>query len=331
MDPERAFQKDFVSRLDEATIGVPSKAVAEAIGISTGTLSKRRLGISAFTAYEMCRLAERFGVSLTTTPAPDTARFVFEADTAHARGLDPERYLARLEGAIAEAGGELDSAQLTIATTDIPLLWLLGEPDLVAAKLYAFTVAAATRVPEPLDLDALPSTWAARAAAVAEAHERVASVEVWGTRPLLAFLQDVERLALARCLDAVAVERIAAAIARVVERMFEAAAESRKAGGGAFELYTNGAHSSSPILGLRTGVYRAVHLTLDYPHAMSAYGPGAYAYLERYVSRLRAQATRVSGVGQANSRALRAELLKRIGDRRARALGLLEMAEATPL
>ncbi len=317
---EKEFRAQWFARFKALEPEVSAPELSAFLGISLSNAYKRKRGETGFTTYEMWRLAERYSIPLQPSPDADTIRVSFEADRVPASGFDPERYLARLERPIARFGGSLSDVSLTISTTDIPILWLFNEPTLALVKRYAFTYFAATRAPEAFDLATAlneQAAWAERARAIALAHASVASVEIWGHRPLATFLNQIERLAYLHAIRRRDVDAIFAALVRVAEQMFESAATARKAGGGAFALYVNDSHSTCPLILVSSGGQHVLHLTLDHPHVMSSADPEARAYYLDHVERIRRYADHVNGVGRSmNSRVLRTEMLERIEDKR---------------
>ncbi len=312
--PEQRFFNDWRMRLIRATdaSGESARDTAEWLELSESAYYRRRRGEMPFTAWELIRLSERFGLEMAPSP-PGLQRFSFSAPLSPTQAFDEHRYLESIEH-VAERfrvrEGEPVS-RIRISSSDIPVFYLFREPELAALKRYLFTLAVDARDATPFRLDKEiheATQFIRRTRCVNEHYSEAASEEIWGPGPLRSLVHQILLLVESGMLHRADSEAVFVAAARVVDKLEEQLTASTKRRSGSLRLWQNRLHSTNSTISLANGRHRALYLTFDNPNFIASQGEGAVAYFNGHFELLRRRSRRVAGRGASSPARFCAEL-----------------------
>ena len=302
---EDAFMEQFRFRLLAASEAHEEQVAetAEWLGISKSSYYRRRRGEMAFTAYEVVALSRRFGINILETGAP---QFDFSVPLAADADFDEGRYLGQLEAAAATFP-EPAATEVLASATDIPVFYLLADPDLAALKRYLFGLAIDASQARRFSLAVARREHAEfihRAARVSRLYRATRREEAWGPSPLRSLLYQVLLLVESAALREEDCDAIFDAIEGVVGRLERSLVGAPAPGAPAAEaasprltLWQNRLHATSSIICVRSGSTGRLFVTFDNPNFFHAENPDAVAYFEAHFAALRRRSLPVGGPG----------------------------------
>ncbi len=268
---------------------------ADWLGISKSAYYRRRRGEMPFSAFEYVALSQRFGLDM--APA-DTPQFDFEVPLSADTAFNEKRYLQQLEGAAA-AFPDPGKVEVLVSTTDIPIFYLLAEPDLAAFKRYLFGLAIDASAARKFRLSRARQEHAEfvmRSAAISRVYAKTCREEAWGPAPLRSVLYQLLLLVESAAISQDDCEAILSGLERVVDRL-EASLSGPEEGNGRLKLWQNRLHTTSSIICMRSGAVGRLFVTFDNPNFFHSENPGAVTYFESHFEALRRRSLRVAGHG----------------------------------
>ena len=293
---EDAFTEQFRFRLLAASEahGEQVADTAEWLGISKSAYYRRRRGEMPFTAYEVVALSQRFGIDILEAGTP---QFDFSVPLAADADFDEGRYLGQLEAAAA-AFPDPGAVEVLASATDIPVFYLLAEPDLAALKRYLFGLAIDASQARRFSLAAARREHAEfvhRAARLSRLYADTRREEAWGPSPLRSLLYQVLLLVESAAIREADVTTILDAIERVVGRLERSLVGAD--GDPRLKLWQNRLHATSSIICMRSGPTGRLFVTFDNPNFFHSENPEAVAYFEAHFAALRRRSRPVGGPG----------------------------------
>jgi len=296
---EQAFMEDWRLRLIEAAdaCNENGQETAEFLGISKSAYYRRRRGDMPFSAYEYVLLSRRFGLDMLPNKEA-IPRFGFEAPMEADATFDETRYLSQLEASSQLFTSPMDTSVL-VSTTDIPIFYLFGEPDLAALKRYLFGLAIDAKGARRFELDAARKTHAKfihKTASVARAYEKTQREEAWGPSPLRSLTYQILLLVESSAIQLEDCRALFEAIKRVIDRL-EKSLNGRSEQEGSLKLWQNRLHATSSILQFTGPSANRLFVTFDNPNFFSSEDPKAIAYFSGHFEALRKRSQRIAGHG----------------------------------
>jgi len=296
---EQAFMEDWRLRLIAASDATQENGqeTADFLGISKSAYYRRRRGDMPFSAYEYVLLSRRFGLDMLPNKEA-IPRFGFEAPMEADSTFDETRYLSQLE-ASAKLFEDPNNVSVLVSTTDIPIFYLFGEPDLTALKRYLFGLAIEAKGARRFDLAIARKTHATfigRTAAVSRAYRTTHREEAWGPSPLRSLTYQILLLVESSAISLEDCQALFAAIARVIDRLEKSLTEASP-DEGPFKLWQNRLHATSSILQFTSPYANRLFVTFDNPNFFSTEEPKAIAYFSGHFEALRKRSLRIAGHG----------------------------------
>ena len=189
---------------------VSRQELANILGISTRNLHRRLSGQTPFTLKEYYQLSQRF--QLAPLGAENQLRLTITGDATHSPTFDVDAYLDRLQGAAAAL--TLPNLELRVTTTDLPVFYLLADPDLCHLKLLSFVTRQQSGTLN------LTEAQLSSCAALSAHYRGLTRTEIWGPAPLRSFFHQIERLVDERAVTADVVERGLVAIKQLASDLY---------------------------------------------------------------------------------------------------------------
>lgn len=300
-------------------------ATAEWLGISKSAYYRRRRGEMPFTAYEVVALSQRFHLEVVPT---DLQQFDFEVPLEADADFDEGRYLQQLESAVA-AFPDVSAVDVLVSATDIPVFYLLAEPDLAALKRYLFGLAIDASKARRFSLAASRKQHAEfvlRTGRLSRTYTSTRREEAWGPTPLRSLLYQVLLLVENAAIREEDCWAVFDAIERVVGRLerdlvTELGAGDEEGGGGQLplKLWQNRLHATSSIISVRSTGASRLFVTFDNPNFFHSENPEAVAYFSAHFAALRKRSLPVQGAGGIGPGRYGQELRAEVARGRARA------------
>ena len=303
--PEETFISAWRARLTErlAERRITPRQLGRLLGLRNATAARRRLrGETHFTAYEVLRLSQAFGL-------PTDPRALVSPTLGLRLGspLDEEFSADRLVASVLAIAKSLlapdhldrDAAAPTyyVSTTDLPFAYLCAYPRLAALRLFSLEGGGGRR---DVDFDYARMRVQRRGlfagiAEVAALHGASDNVEVWSANPLASLLATVEVLRKRNALSEAFTAEVFDDLDALIDDIRLAAKTGAKPGGGRFELYEHDlATRTTDVVVVGPQVRLTIH-TLRHPHfAVSEDAATAGLFLELF-ERLRREATLIDG------------------------------------
>jgi len=296
---EQAFMEDWRLRLIAAADASHENGqeTADFLGISKSAYYRRRRGDMSFSAYEYVLLSRRFGLDMLPNKEA-IPRFGFEAPMEADTSFDEVRYLTQLE-ASSRLFAKPEDVSVLVSTTDIPIFYLFGEPDLAALKRYLFGLAIDAKGARRFDLAAARKTHAAfigRTATVSRAYRTTHREEAWGPSPLRSLTYQILLLVEGSAIQREDCQALFEAIGRVIDRL-EKSLSGETEEEGPLKLWQNRLHATSSILQFTSPHANRLFVTFDNPNFFSTEEPKAIAYFSGHFEALRKRSLRIAGHG----------------------------------
>lgn len=296
---EQAFMENWRHRLIAAAdaSNENGQETAEFLGISKSAYYRRRRGDMPFSAYEYVLLSRRFGLDMLPNKEA-IPRFGFEAPLEADVSFDEVRYLSQLE-ASSQLFAKPEEVNVLVSTTDIPVFYLFGEPDLAALKRYLFGLAIDAKGARRFDLATARKNHAAfigRTAIVSRAYRSTQREEAWGPSPLRSLTYQILLLVESSAIQIEDCRALFAAIARVIDRL-EKSMNGDSKEEGPLKLWQNRLHATSSILQFTGPTANRLFVTFDNPNFFSTEDPKAIAYFCGHFDALRKRSQRIAGHG----------------------------------
>ncbi len=296
---EHAFMEDWRLRLIAAAdaSNENGQETAEFLGISKSAYYRRRRGDMPFSAYEYVMLSRRFGLDMLPNKEA-IPRFGFEAPMEADATFNETRYLSQLE-ASKQLFVKPDEVSVLVSTTDIPVFYLFGEPDLAALKRYLFGLAIDAKGARRFDLATARKKYSAfigRTAIVSRAYRSTQREEAWGPSPLRSLTYQILLLVESSAIQREDCEALFAAIVRVIDRL-EKSLTLENTEEGPLKLWQNRLHATSSILQFTGPQANRLFVTFDNPNFFSTEDPKAISYFSGHFEALRKRSQRIAGHG----------------------------------
>ena len=301
MDDRSISEREFMDRWRLELIAASDAAgeagadTAEWLGLSKSAYYRRRRGEMPFTAYEFVLLSRRYGLDM--HPAhTETPRFGFDAPLEADSSFSEKRYLSQLEGT-AQLYGDGSEASALVSSTDIPIFYLFGEPDLAALKRYLFSLAIDAKGARKFVLAKARRDYSAfigRTAAVARAYRNADREEAWGPSPLRSLTYQILLLVESAAIGREDCEALFDAINRVIDRLERSISGEDDQ---RLKLWQNRLHATSSIIQLSAHGVDRLYVTFDNPNFFVSADPKAVAYFTAHFEALRKRSLRIAGHG----------------------------------
>lgn len=273
--------------------GLSVPQFSDGLSITRGMLYRRLRGDAGWPLSDYLTVSDRFGLDPALgRPGLTRVRFFREDRPTE---FCPEAYVASLAqlGALAAATPRL---HLRVATTELPIFYLLAEPVLASLKLYLFEHTQGTGVTTRFEADAQTRHYAplvAQATTLARTYVNLPREEIWGRAPLGDLLGQIEVLREDQLIPDEALAVICAALTRVLDRLD---GEVRSLGERRLGLWYQRLHTTNPQYQLLTDD-QVIHgfVTLNAPSFLTADGAAAEGLLSEHFAAARARATPLAG------------------------------------
>ncbi len=304
----RDFIPAWCDRLRSRMTATGTKAadVAALLHIGESSLRKRFRGEVPFSAEEFVLLSDKF--DLPRSAAELSGKRLDLYASAEAGGaFDEEAYIRGLhqftEQIVRDAKGAISELEVSICAADLPIHQLLGNPVLTATKLYFFDTRSGVDIMRRFDLNEALERQRPLFDLAAEIHDTyrsINSVEVWGRDPIGSFLHQITKLARAHAISEADLKIVFSHLRALVERIGKEASQSRKSGGGRFELYQNWLFANKTIMLVETPPVRYSFLTIANPHFLYSTSDESFAFFGANAEAFRQQSVKVSGTEAIN-------------------------------
>ncbi|MFK8056555.1 MAG: hypothetical protein AB8F78_10580 [Saprospiraceae bacterium] len=296
---EHAFMEDWRLRLIAAAdaSNENGQETAEFLGISKSAYYRRRRGDMPFSAYEYVMLSRRFGLDMLPNKEA-IPRFGFVAPMEADATFNETRYLSQLE-ASSQLFAKPEDVSVLVSTTDIPIFYLFGEPDLAALKRYLFGLAIDAKGARRFDLATARKThgtFIGRTATVSRAYRSTQREEAWGPSPLRSLTYQILLLVEGSAIQREDCLALFEAIGRVIDRL-EKSLNGGSEDEGPLKLWQNRLHATSSILQFTGPHANRLFVTFDNPNFFSTEDPKAIAYFSGHFEALRKRSLRIAGHG----------------------------------
>lgn len=162
--------------------GISRVQLAEMLGLKPRALQRRFAGQTEWSLSEYLNAIHLVG--LPPIPEPNTLRFRYQNRPGATR-FDESAYLTQLE--VAAEPLFQHPGTIEVASTDLPMFYLLGSPATLRAKFMVF--AGGQQLTRPFT-----SSFLARCERLANHYNTVPRKEIWGKDPLLSLSHQVQYL-----------------------------------------------------------------------------------------------------------------------------------------